>query len=451
MEFIQIFKKYKSLDKQNILVKGFIKTNRVGSKVCFISLNDGTTFKNIQIVYDNNLDNFNLISTLKNYACIEVIGELVCLENNKNQDFEIKATKINLLKNSNNDYPLQKKEHSVEFLREIAHLRPRTNTFSAIMRVRSKIAFLLHEFFNKNNFYWISSPIITSNDGEGAGEAFLVKTNEKEEFFGTQATLSVTGQLQGEAYAQSFQKIYTFGPTFRAEKSHTSRHAAEFWMVEPEIAFCDLNGLFDLIENMLIYVVKGYLNECKDEIDFLQKNYDKNLEQKLNQIIKGGFNKISYTEAIEILKNAVKNNHTFIEKNIEWGIDLASEHEKYICEDYFNGPTFVYNYPKQIKAFYMFQNDDDKTVAAVDLLVPGIGELVGGSQRESSFEKLLSRCNQLNMDLKPLEWYINLRKYGYYMSSGFGLGFERLIMYLTGIHNIRDVIPFPRNHGQLKF
>lgn len=451
MEFISVFKDYKKLDKQLITIQGFVKSNRVGSKVSFISLVDGTTFKPIQIVYGHDLNNFDEISTLKNYACIEVEGELVCLENNQKQDFEIKAKSIKLLKSSDNDYPLQKKEHSVEFLREIAHLRPRTNTFNAIMRVRSVVSFLIHQFFNSNNFCWVSSPIITSNDGEGAGEAFVVTTNDKEEFFGSQATLSVTGQLQAEAYAQAFRNVYTFGPTFRAEKSHTSRHAAEFWMVEPEVAFCDLNGLFQLIENMLVYVTKGYVEKCKEEIAFLKENYDNELETKLTNIIKGHFHKISYTEAINVLRNAVENGHKFVENNIEWGMDLASEHEKYICEIHFNGPTFVYNYPKNIKAFYMFQNEDNKTVAATDLLVPGIGELVGGSQREASFEKLLNRCNELKMDIEPLKWYLELRKYGYYMSSGFGLGFERLIMYLTGINNIRDAIPFPRNHGQIKF
>lgn len=451
MEFIKIFKNYKELNGKVVTLKGFVKSNRVGSKVSFLSLVDGTTFKHIQIVYNSNINNYEMISTFKNYTCVEVVGELVSLENNSKQDFEIKANSIKLLKLSDNDYPLQKKEHSLEFLRDIAHLRPRTNTFNAIMRVRSVLSFLIHEFFNKHDFCWVSSPLITSNDGEGAGETFIVKTNDKEEFFGSQATLSVTGQLQAEAYAQAFKNVYTFGPTFRAEKSHTSRHAAEFWMVEPEVAFCDINGLFDLIENMLVYVTKGYIEKCKDEIEFLSENYDKNLKTNLNNIIKGNFNKVSYTEVIDILNQAVKEGHKFNDNNIQWGMDLASEHEKFICENHFNGPTFVYNYPKDIKAFYMFQNEDNKTVAATDLLVPGIGELVGGSQRESSYEKLLNRCNELKMDIDPLKWYIELRKYGYYMSSGFGLGFERLIMYLTGINNIRDTIPFPRNHGQIKF
>ena len=449
MDFIEILKNYQKLNNQKIELVGFVRTNRNSAKIGFLSLNDGTSFDSIQVVYSNELNNFKELSLIRIHTAIKVVGTLVLTPNAK-QPFEIKAQAIDVLKETSLDYPLQKKEHSVEFLREIAHLRPRTTTFSSVMRVRSELANAIHKFFHNKNFVWVSSPIITSNDGEGAGECFNVTTNDKEPFFGRTACLSVTGQLQAEAYAQAFKKVYTFGPTFRAEKSHTSRHGAEFWMMEPEVAFCDLNGIIDLIQEMIVFLAKNYKENCEEEINFFNK-LTPELNDRLNSILKNQFAKISYTEVIEVLQKALKKGVVFEDNNIFWGMDLASEHEKYICEVHFNKPTFVYNYPKEIKAFYMKQNSDNKTVAAVDLLVPGIGELIGGSQREDSYDKLLNRCNELKMDITPLSWYIDLRKYGYYMSSGFGLGFERLIMYFTGINNIRDVIPFPRNHGQIKF
>ena len=338
-----------------------------------------------------------------------------------------------------------------EFLRDNAELRPRTNIFNAIMRIRSELAFAIHNFFHNENYIWVATPLITSNDGEGAGETFFLTTNEKEEFFGQKVNLTVTGQLHGEAYAQAFRNIYTFGPTFRAEKSHTARHAAEFWMIEPEMAFCDLNGLMDVVEKMIKFTINHFKTSCQNEIAFLEKELDPQITQRIDNLLNKNFTKMSYQEGIEILKTAVSNGHIFEDNNIFFGMDLGSEHERYLCEEITNGPLFLYNYPKDIKAFYMKQNDDNVTVAATDLLVPGIGELVGGSQREDDFNKLMERCRTLKMDIKPLEWYLNLRKYGYYMSSGFGLGFERLVMYLTGMNNIRDVIPFPRTHGAINF
>lgn len=450
MDFKDIYEKYEQYDNKEIELIGFVKANRNSSKVSFLAVNDGTILKPIQVVYKSDIVNYEEITTVKLYAAVKVKGILKSTPQAK-QPFEVIANSIVILKDNDDEYPLQKKEHSFEFLRDIAHLRPRTNTFWSVMKVRSILSNLIHQFFQNRNFTWVSSPIFTSNDGEGAGETFFVKTEDKEEFFSKQTCLAVTGQLQAEAYAQAFKKVYTFGPTFRAEKSHTSRHAAEFWMMEPEIAFCDLNGLMQIIQEMIVDVAKKYLEQAKDEFEFFC-SLDDSLKTKLEKICANEFKKISYTEVIEILEDAVKNKKVeFEDKNIFWGMDLGSEHERYICEQVYNAPTFVYNYPRDIKAFYMKQNSDNKTVAAVDLLVPGIGELVGGSQREDDYNKLLNRCNELKMDIAPLEWYIDLRKYGYYMSSGFGLGFERLIMYFTGINNIRDVIPFPRTHGQIKF
>ncbi|MDE5599491.1 MAG: asparagine--tRNA ligase, partial [Ureaplasma sp.] len=400
MDFIEIVRKSSELDKQTVELIGFVRTNRNSAKIGFLSLNDGTTFDSIQVVYSNELENFKELSLIRIHTAVKVIGTLV-LTPNSQQPFEVKANSVEILKETTLDYPLQKKEHSVEFLREIAHLRPRTTTFSSVMRVRSELANAIHKFFHNKNFVWVSSPIITSNDGEGAGECFNVTTNDIEPFFGRNACLSVTGQLQAEAYAQAFKKVYTFGPTFRAEKSHTSRHGAEFWMMEPEVAFCDLNGIIDLMQEMIVFLAKYYKENCESEINFFNK-LTPELNDRLNSILENQFAKISYTEVIEILQNALKNGVSFEDNNVFWGMDLASEHEKYICEVHFNKPTFVYNYPKEIKAFYMKQNDDNKTVAAVDLLVPGIGELIGGSQREDSYEKLLNRCNELKMDIEPL-------------------------------------------------
>ncbi len=450
-EVKELVNKYKDLSGKKVQIEGFVKTNRFNGSIGFISMNDGTCFESIQIVYKKDkLSNCDEISQARVWASLLVEGE-VLLTPNAQQPFEIVASKIELLKQSDEDYPLQNKKHGLEFLRDVAHLRPRTKLFSAVMRARSEIAYALHEFFHQNGYVWTASPIITSNDGEGAGETFFVTTDDKEDFFGRKACLSVTGQLQGEAYAQAFKKIYTFGPTFRAEKSHTARHAAEFWMVEPEIAFCDLPQLMEIAESMIKHVVSHYKKTCASEIEFFAKEVDSDIIKRIDYLLNNKFAKLSYKEGIEILSNAVANGHNFEENNIYFGMDLGSEHERYLCEQVINGPVFLYNYPKDIKAFYMKQNSDNVTVAASDLLVPGIGELIGGSQREDSYEKLLNRCQELKMDIEPLKWYLDLRRYGYFMSSGFGIGFERLVMYLTGVNNIRDSIPFPRTHGLLNF
>lgn len=436
---------------KEVRIFGFVKQNRFNGKIGFINFNDGTNLKGIQVVYKSDvLTNSEEISTARTSASLEVIGKIIATPDAK-QPFELQASQIVLLKQNDESYPIQNKKQGPEFLRENAHLRARTSLFNAIMRARSELAFAIHNYFHKNNYLWVATPLITSNDGEGAGETFFLTTNEKEEFFGQLANLTVTGQLHGEAYAQAFKNIYTFGPTFRAEKSHTARHAAEFWMMEPEMAFCDLNGLMFNIEDMLKYVINHFKNNCQNEIEFFKNEVDSNIDSKIDELLNKDFRKMSYSEGIEILANAVKNGHIFEDSNIYFGMDLGSEHERYLCEQVVKGPLFLYNYPKAIKAFYMKQNDDNLTVAATDLLVPGIGELVGGSEREADYNKLMNRCNELKMDTKPLEWYLDLRKYGYFMSSGFGLGFERLIMYLTGVNNIRDVIPFPRTHGSIIF
>lgn len=446
-----IVTKYRDYDGAQVNLFGFCKQNRFNGKIGFIDFNDGTSFKRIQVVYkQGKIENALEVSAARTGAALEVEGKIV-LTPNAQQPFELQATKIIVLKQMDEDYPLQNKKQGWDFLRENAHLRPRTNLFNAVMRIRSELAFAIHNYFHQRNYVWVATPLITGNDGEGAGETFFLTTNEENEFFGQQANLTVTGQLHGEAYAQAFRNIYTFGPTFRAEKSHTSRHAAEFWMMEPELAFCDLPQLMDLIEDMLKHIVTHYQKTCSSEITFLNKEIDTTLIARINELLSKKFSRMSYSEAIDILSKAVQNGHTFEDNNIHFGMDLGSEHERYLCESVINGPLFLYNYPKQIKAFYMKQNSDNTTVAATDLLVPGIGELIGGSQREDDYNKLLNRCNELKMDLDPLKWYLDLRKYGYYMSSGFGLGFERLIMYLTGINNIRDVIPFPRTHGSINF
>lgn len=441
----------KKFSEQIVTLYGFCKQNRFNGKIGFINFNDGTSFKGIQVVYKkDNITNADEISSARNGAALEITGMIV-LTPDAPQPFELQATNIKLLKQTDESYPLQNKQQGLEFLRDNAHLRPRTQLFSAVMKIRSELAYAIHTYFHQNNYIWVATPLITSNDGEGAGETFFLTTNDNEDFFGQKVNLTVTGQLHGEAYAQAFRNIYTFGPTFRAEKSHTARHAAEFWMIEPEIAFCDLTNLMLVAEDMLKFVVNHFKNSCQDEIEFLKREIDPNIENKISMLLNNEFNKMTYEDGIKILADAVKNGHKFEDNNIYFGMDLGSEHERYLCETIVNGPLFLYNYPKQIKAFYMKQNDDGITVAASDLLVPGVGELVGGSQREDDYDKLLKRCQELKMDLEPLNWYLNLRKYGYYMSSGFGLGFERLIMYLTGVNNIRDVIPFPRTHGSINF
>ena len=432
-----------------VFLQGWIRTNRAGKNVGFIALNDGTYFKNAQLVYSEDLANFDEISKYLTGTAISVTGKYVPTPENK-QPFEIQVTEIVLEGACDSSYPLQKKRHSFEYLREIGHLRPRTNTFSAVFRVRSCLAMAIHEFFQNQGFVYVHAPIITGNDAEGAGETFTVtnRTDDKyeEDFFGKHASLTVSGQLQAEAYALAFRDVYTFGPTFRAENSNTTTHAAEFWMIEPEMAFCDLNGDMEVMESMLKYVVKYVLDNASDEISFCDKFVEKGLIEKLQKLVNSKFTRITHKEAITLLKNA-KVNWEF-EPN--YGEDIAKEHEKYITE-YYNGPVFITDWPKDIKAFYMKLNDDGETVRAVDLEVPGAGELMGGSEREGNYDKLVKRMKELNMSEESLEWYLNLRRFGGCYHSGFGMGFERLLIYLTGVENIRDVIPYPRTPGNCEY
>lgn len=445
---------------KEVSITGWIRTLRASNAFGFIEVNDGSFFKNIQIVFDNNLENFKEISKLPISSSLKVVGTLVETPNAK-QPFEIQAKEIIIEGMSDSDYPLQKKRHTFEYLRTIAHLRPRSNAFSAVFRVRSVAAYAIHKFFQDRGFVYTNTPLLTGSDCEGAGEMFRVttldlndipKTEEgkvdySKDFFGKETNLTVSGQLNGEAYALAFRNIYTFGPTFRAENSNTARHAAEFWMVEPEISFADLEDNMKLAEEMLTYVIKYVMNECPEEIEFFNKFVDKGLVDRLNHVANSDFARVSYTDAVEILKNCGKK----FEYPVEWGIDLQTEHERYLTEEHFKRPLFVTDYPKDIKAFYMRMNDDNKTVAAMDLLVPGIGEIIGGSQREERLDVLKARMAELNLNEEDYWWYLELRKYGGTKHSGYGLGFERLIMYITGMSNIRDVIPFPRTTGQSDF
>ena len=435
-----------------VQVQGWVRTNRAGKNVSFIALNDGTFFKNVQIVYSSDsLHDYDKVSKYLTGTAISVIGKYVPTPEAR-QPFEIQATEINLEGACDGTYPMQKKRHSFEYLREVGHLRPRTNTFAAVFRVRSCLAMAIHQFFQEQGFVYVHTPIITGNDAEGAGETFTVTTrddaNYEEDFFGKHASLTVSGQLQGEAFAMAFRDIYTFGPTFRAENSNTTTHAAEFWMIEPEMAFADLAYDMDVIEDMIKYCIDYVLETCPEEMEFFNERIDTTLLERLNHVRNSDFRRMTYTEAIEILKNAdVK----FENNKIEWGMDLNTEHERYITEKYVKGPTFLIDYPEEIKAFYMRQNDDGKTVAACDLLVPGVGELVGGSQREERLELLEAKMDKLGMSKESLEWYLDLRRYGGCQHAGFGLGFERLVMYITGMENIRDVIPFARTPRNLLF
>ncbi|MGL4847920.1 MAG: asparagine--tRNA ligase [Clostridium sp.] len=445
---------------KEVSITGWIRTLRASNAFGFIEINDGSFFKNVQVVFDNKLGNFKEISKLAISSSLKVVGTLVETPNAK-QPFEIQATEIVIEGMSDSDYPLQKKRHTFEYLRTIAHLRPRSNAFSAVFRVRSVAAYAIHKFFQEQNFVYTHTPILTGSDCEGAGEMFKVTTldlnnaptNEdgsidySQDFFGKETNLTVSGQLNGETYALAFRNIYTFGPTFRAENSNTARHAAEFWMVEPEISFADLNDNMKLAEEMLTYVIKYVMQECPEEIEFFNSFIDKGLVERLNHVANSNFGRVTYTEAVEILKNCGK---TF-EYPVEWGIDLQTEHERYLTEEHFKKPVFVTDYPKDIKAFYMRMNEDNKTVAAMDLLVPGIGEIIGGSQREERLDLLKERMAELNLNEEDYWWYLELRKYGETKHAGFGLGFERLIMYITGMTNIRDVIPFPRTTGQSDF
>lgn len=453
-------KTYEKHTNKKVTIQGWIKTNRDQKEFGFINFNDGTTLNNLQVVYDRSLANFEQITKFR-VGCALTIHGIIVLTPTAKQAYELKATSIILEADSAEDYPIQPKRHSREFLREQAYLRMRTNLFNAAFRVRSLLAHAIHEFFAANDFLYVHTPIITASDAEGAGEMFQVTTlplhkipklaqNEvdfNQDFFGKAANLTVSGQLEAETFALAFSKVYTFGPTFRAENSNTSRHASEFWMIEPEVAFADLKDNMNLIERMLKYVLKYILKKAKDELSFFDEFVAPGKIAQLEALVKSKIVRCEYKDAIKILTEANRK----WENIIEYGDDLASEHEKYLTDEYFKAPVFVINWPQEIKAFYMRVNDDQKTVAAVDLLVPGSGELVGGSQREERLDVLLKRMEKMNIPQKGLEWYINLRRYGGVYHAGFGLGFERLIMYVTGIENIRDVIPFPRTPRNCEF
>ena len=456
-----LFRNSEKYADQEITVRGWVRTNRGSNKFGFVELNDGSFFKSIQVVYEAEfIDNFNEISKAPIAAALRVTGTFVLTPEAK-QPFEIKAKSVEIEADSDPDYPLQKKRHSMEFLREIAHLRPRSNTFSAVFRVRSITAYALHKFFQEKNFVYAHTPIITASDAEGAGEMFQVTTLDvndpprledgsidySQDFFGKHTGLTVSGQLEGEIFAMAFRNIYTFGPTFRAENSYTARHASEFWMIEPEMAFCDLEGDMDLAEEMIKYVIQYVLDNAPEEMEFFNKFIDKGLLDRLDNIVNSDFERITYTEAVEILKKSGED----FQYPVEWGIDLQTEHERYITEKVYKKPVFVTNYPKDIKAFYMRLNDDNKTVAACDLLVPGVDEIIGGSQREERYDILKARIEETGMTAEDYWWYLELRKYGGVVHSGFGLGFERIIMYMTGMSNIRDVLPFPRTPKTAEF
>lgn len=431
-------------------VEGWVRTNRDNGSIGFIELNDGTFFKNIQIVYHPTLSNYEEVSKILTGSSLRVTGKFIYTPDNK-QPFEIEATDIVILGASDDSYILQKKRHTFEYLRDYPHLRVRTNTFSAVYRLRSVLSMAIHEFFQSQGFVYVHTPIITSNDGEGAGAMFRATTREdnkyEEDFFGKEAFLTVTGQLHVEAFAMAFRDVYTFGPTFRAENSNTKTHASEFWMIEPEIAFADLEDDMQLIEDMIKYCIDYVRTNCPEEMNFFNTMIDKTLLERLDHVYNSSFRRMSYTEAIDILLKApVK-----FENKVSWGMDLNTEHERYLCEQVVNGPVFLTDYPKDIKAFYMRLNDDGKTVAACDLLVPHVGELVGGSQREERIDVLEKRISELGMNVDGYQWYLDLRRYGGCKHAGFGLGFERMVMYLTGMENIRDVLPYPRTPRNLTF
>lgn len=452
-----LYKESEKFSGKEVTLSGWVRTARDSKTFGFIELNDGSYFKNVQIVYEDKVENFAELTKLTVSSSIIVTGLFVLTPEAK-QPFEIKATSVKIECLSPSDYPLQKKGHTIEFLREQAYLRPRTNLFSAVFRVRSVAAMAIHEYFQSQGYVYLHAPLITANDGEGAGEMFQVTTLDLDkvaesgkvcydkDFFGKHVGLTVTGQLEAEAFAMAYGRTYTFGPSFRAENSNTKTHASEFWMVEPEIAFCDLEGVMDIEEDMLKFIIKYVLEKCPEEMAFLNKFVAPGLIEKLEKVLTSEFKRITHEEVITILKDAKVD----WEFKPEYGEDIAKEHEKYITE-YFNGPVFITNWPKDIKAFYMKQNPDGKTVAAVDLEVPGAGELMGGSQREENYDKLLNRMKELGMHTEELDWYLNLRRYGSCVHSGFGMGFERLLIYITGVENIRDVIPFPRTPGNCEF
>jgi asparaginyl-tRNA synthetase len=456
MELTTVRELYRNKEKyigKKIKVGGWVRSVRDSKSFGFIVLHDGTYFETLQIVYHDTMENFNEISKLNVGSAIIAEGELVATPQAK-QPFEIQAKTVEIEGTSTPDYPLQKKRHSLEFLRTIPHLRPRTNTFQAVFRVRSLIAYAIHKYFQERDFVYVHTPLITGSDAEGAGEMFQVTTLDmdnlpltkdgkvdfSQDFFGKPTNLTVSGQLNGETYAMAFRNIYTFGPTFRAENSNTTRHAAEFWMIEPEIAFADLKDDMVLAEGMIKYIIRYVLENAPEEMKFFNQFVDNGLLERLNNVLNSEFGHVTYTEAIKLLE---KNNDNF-EYKVSWGCDLQTEHERYLTEQIFKKPVFVTDYPKDIKAFYMKLNDDNKTVAAMDLLVPGIGEIIGGSQREDNLDKLSARMDELGLKKEEYQFYLDLRKYGSARHAGFGLGFERCVMYLTGMSNIRDVIPFPR-------
>lgn len=455
-----LYRETEKFANKSIKISGWVRTVRDSKSFGFIEINDGTFFKNIQIVFDDSLENFKDITKIAISSSLSVEGTVVLTPGSK-QPFEIKAIKIVVEGKSSSDYPLQKKRHSLEYLRTIAHLRPRSNTFSAVFRVRSVAAFAVHKFFQEKGFVYANTPLITGSDCEGAGEMFRLTTLDLEnvpkdengkvdyskDFFGKETNLTVSGQLSAETFALAFRNVYTFGPTFRAENSNTARHAAEFWMIEPEMAFAELKDYMDIAEDLVKYIIKYVLENAPEEMKFFNSFIDKGLFDRLDNVANSDFGRISYTEAVDILK---KSHHEF-QYPVEWGIDLQTEHERYLTEKVFKKPIFVTDYPKDIKAFYMRANEDGKTVAAADLLVPGVGEIVGGSQREERLDILEKRIDEMGLSKEDYWWYLELRKYGETKHSGFGLGFERILMYITGMTNIRDVIPFPRTTGSAEF
>lgn len=448
----EVFISPESYADQVITLQGWVRTNRVSKAFGFIELNDGTHFDNVQVVYEEQLENFDQVGRYGVATGLSVTGVLILTPDAK-QPFEVKATEINLEATSESDFPLQKKRHSLEYLRTIAHLRPRSNTFSAMFRVRSLASYAIHEFFRSKGFIYVHTPIVTSSDCEGAGEMFRVTTLDmmnppmeegkidySKDFFGKETSLTVSGQLAVEPFALAFKKVYTFGPTFRAENSNTSRHAAEFWMLEPEVAFADLNDNMQLAEEMIKYMTSYLLKEARPELEFFNARIQPGLITRLEELVSSEFGRITYTEAVEKLLASGKQ----FEYPVKWGIDLQTEHERYLTEEIYKMPVFVTDYPKDIKAFYMRMNEDGKTVAACDMLVPGVGEMIGGSQREERYDVLIKRMEEMDLDPKEYSWYLDTRKYGGVYHAGFGLGFDRYLMYVTGMSNIRDTAPYPR-------
>ena len=455
-----IFRETEKFMGQTVEVSGWVRTIRASNAFGFIELNDGSFFKNIQIVFESNLENYKEIAKLGTGSAVKVLGKVVESAGDK-QPFEIKAEKVEVVGTSDEDFPLQKKRHTLEYMRTIAHLRPRANIYNAVFRIRSLVAFAIHSFFQERGFVYVHTPIITGSDCEGAGEMFQVTTldlnnlpkkddgsiNYGEDFFGKATNLTVSGQLAVENYCAAFRNVYTFGPTFRAENSYTQRHASEFWMIEPEIAFADIHDDMKLAEDMVKYIIRFVLEKAPEEMEFFNSFVDKTLLERLNFIKDSEFGKITYTEAIELLKKSGKQ----FEYPVDWGCDLQTEHERYLTEELIKKPVFVIDYPKEIKAFYMRMNEDNKTVAAMDLLVPGVGEIIGGSQREERYDRLLQRIQELGLKKEDYWWYLDLRRFGSNPHAGYGLGFERMIMYITGMQNIRDVIPFPRTPKNAEF